>query len=69
MLDERLKVWNGKAIARPLLAAPQIDVAEFAILHESSYLIISDAEVRGRLANHQESGLPGRLQGVLQPVR
>ena len=52
MLDERLKVWNGKAIARPLFAASHVDVTEFAVLHEAGDLILSDAEIRCRLTNH-----------------
>ena len=56
MLDERVKVWHGEAIARPLLATTHIDVAEFAILHEGGDLIVGDAEIGCRLVDRQQPG-------------
>jgi hypothetical protein len=56
MLDERLKVWNGEAVARPLLASSHVDVAEFAVLYETGDLILGDAEIRCRLIDRQQPG-------------
>jgi hypothetical protein len=65
ILDECLKVWNGEAIARPLLATSHVDVAEFAVLHEGSDLIFGDVEIRRCSIDFQQPGIAGRLQGDL----
>jgi hypothetical protein len=54
-----LKVWNGEAVARPLLAAPQVDVAEFTVSYEGGDLITGGAEIRRCLIDQQQSGIAG----------
>ena len=53
-----------KRIARSLLAAPHVDVAEFAVLHEGGDLIVGDAEIRRRLIDRQQRGVAVGNDGV-----
>jgi hypothetical protein len=56
MLDQLLNVLLGVPPPRPLLAAPYIDIRNFAVLDQSGELILGDFEPFGGFLAIQQLG-------------